>query len=96
MNLGTDLDAIIQMAPGSVTVVVGATTGSGVEDVSRYDLLGSGGEAVERVRELLLSSNTFALAALTRGTAITVNAASYTIRDAIAEDDGRLIRVLFV
>ena len=96
MDLDADVTRMIRGAPGAVTVVVGAVSDYGVEDVSRHDLFGGAGEVIERIREVLLANAIFAYATLTLGTTITVNGTAYTIRDMIREDDGRINRVICV
>lgn len=93
MDLGTDLATMLQKAPGAVAVTIGAVSDYGVEDVSRYELSESGGALVDRPREILVRSGLFTI---TRGGTITVAGTGYTVRDWVAEDDGRVIRIVYV
>lgn len=94
MDLGTDLAAMLAMAPGSVTVTIGSDSTDGVEDVSRYDLLDSVGNGLEKVREVLVRAGV--LAGLAKEATVVVNGTSYIVRDYRTEDDGRVTRIICV
>lgn len=55
---------------------------------------GMGGQTLSENRSVLVRTN--ALGTITRGSSITVDGLSYTVRDSFREGDGTLTRVLLV